>query len=195
MVLIVVTSTSACKKTPPAADTDVSRSAASRAPATPVAPSDCKTCALGSHHRSCAPEFITAARDEADKPVEGTFGCGTLSGAAAQTCEALLACIKKHHCSTNGAGTAPGNNPAAGCYCGKVDPTTCLSGAGVNGPCLAEYHAAAVASVGGPSASADDAKFAGFIAPNAFEAKTAFGLADNIVACAIDARCAMCLAP
>ena len=158
-------------------------------------PSECRRCELASRNSNCAPAFLTAKRDASGNPVDDTFGCGTLASPVAQAaCSALLSCINKNRCSINPVTkTAPGDNPVLGCYCGmKTTSTDCLSGTGVNGPCLAQYHAAATAIAGGPAAGAGESAFAALISPRAFDATTALGLADNIATCAADAPCPAC---
>jgi hypothetical protein len=190
IIILAAASAAGCKKKAPAGDPSA---AAAEVPAGSAG--DCKTCELGSSQRGCAPEYLTAARDGAGKPVPGTWGCASLSSPAAQqACGALLACIGKNHCSTNAAGTGPGDNPSVGCFCGTLSPTACPSGAGANGPCVAAYKAAAAASVGGPAAGAEDAAFAAFIAQHAFDATTPIGIADDVAQCAIAASCPVCLA-
>lgn len=158
-------------------------------------PSECRRCELASRNANCAAGFLTAKRDASGNPVDDTFGCGTLVSLVAQAaCNALLSCINKNRCSINPVTkAAPGDNPVLGCYCGmKTASTDCLTGRGINGPCLSQYHAAATATAGGPAAAAGVPAFAAFISPRAFDATTAFGLADNIATCAADAPCPAC---
>jgi hypothetical protein len=191
ILILAVASTAGCKKKSSGGEGETVAAAAS-APAGSAG--ECKACELGSKHRACTAEYLTASRDGAGQPVAGTFGCETLSGAAAQqACDALLTCIKKNRCSTNANGTEPGDNPSVGCFCGKTAPTTCLGGTDLNGPCVAAYKAAATASKGGPAAGAADSAFAAFIGEHAFDATTPIGLADDVAQCAIDAPCPACM--
>ena len=108
-------------------------------PASVGNPAECRRCELASQNRNCSPAYLTASRDGAGNPVPDTFGCRTLTTAAAQAaCGALLSCINKFHCSLNPVTKrAPGDNPVQGCYCGKAEAANCLSGTGIDGPCAA----------------------------------------------------------
>lgn len=155
----------------------------------------CQECELNSYSDQCDPSFLTAQQDSSGDPIAGTFGCSTLASPAAQAaCSALLACIITKNCSTNSTGSAPGDNPVEGCYCGPAPETSlnCVGGTGVTGPCITQYHNAAIAD-GKVAAGASEGKFAAYIATAAFVETSAVGLADNIVDCAIDAPCSECL--
>jgi hypothetical protein len=156
----------------------------------------CQECELNSSSDQCLPSYLTAQLDASGNPVEGTFGCSTLASPAAQAaCNALVACIIIKNCSTNGTGTAPGDNPVEGCYCGPAPETSanCLGGTGVTGPCITEYHNAAIAE-GKVAAGQPEGAFAAYIGQAAFSPTvSAISLADSIVDCAIDSPCAECL--
>jgi hypothetical protein len=200
-LLVVVLWPAACKRqnpvAPPVEPAAVAGAAGAGAPAAPVAgtPAECQACELKSRNRNCNPSYLTARRDKSGEPVPGSFGCGTLASPAAQAaCSALVTCINRNRCPIDPRTKAsPGDNAVQGCYCGaKTDTKECMGGTGVAGPCVAEYHAAASATDGGPKREAKEADFATFIAPRAFDATSAFGLADNIVTCAVDAPCPAC---
>jgi hypothetical protein len=156
----------------------------------------CQECELGSDSNQCLPSYLTAQLDSSGDPIAGTFGCSTLASPAAQAaCNALVACIVTKNCSTNGTGTAPGDNPVEGCYCGPAPETStnCLTGTGVTGPCITEYHNAAIAE-GKVAAGQPEGVFAAYISQAAFSPTvSAISLADSIVDCAIDSPCAECL--
>jgi hypothetical protein len=84
-------------------------------------------------------------------------------------CTALISCIRTTHCMV-------GDDPTA-CYCGALDPGTCVtSGAPTTAPCFAQYTAAAMG-------------FPGNVFTQFFDPTTPVGIADNIVTCDVDAPC------
>ena len=151
----------------------------------------CQACELSSSNGDCDPGFLS--QDGSGHP----FGCSSLPLVAqVAACQELLTCIASHGCSSNSLGTAPGDNPAEGCYCGPAPETTssCLTGSGVVGACVAQYHAAAIAdNVPGLTASSSEGTFAGYIGVAAYDPTSALGMADNVVACAVDAPCSVCV--
>jgi len=152
----------------------------------------CGACELGSSNGNCDPGFLS--QDGSGTP----FGCDSLPTAQVQACKDLFHCIvtgngSGTNCSTNGTGTAPGDNPSEGCYCGPAPETAsnCITGAGITGVCAAAFHAAAIADTSsGLTAASTEGAFAGYIAAKSFDPSTAVGMADNIATCAIDAPCA-----
>jgi hypothetical protein len=148
----------------------------------------CSACELGSSNGNCDPAFLS--QDGSGAP----FGCDSLPLPAQVTaCKALLTCINTNPCSTNSTGTAAGDNPVEGCYCGPAPETTgnCLAGTGITGVCLTQYHNAAVAD-GAVVAGSAEGTFSSYIAAAAFDPTSAVGMADNIKTCAIDAPCSVC---
>lgn len=150
----------------------------------------CQACQLASAVPLCDPPNLTATSSQDPRTGEQTgigWGCGTLQSAGARAaCTALLHCLNVQDCEKGG------RNPVMGCYCGSASATSCFAGQGIDGPCIAEYNAAAAASVGGPAAGATVSQLSRFIATVAADPTTAIGLADNIRKCAIDTPCEVC---
>ena len=107
---------------------------------------------------------------------------------------ALLHCLNVHRCATDGKNQCPGDNPELGCFCGAgIAPVDCLSGAGIHGPCIAEYAAAAAVTPGGPPQGSSQAALALYVAQMAGDPTGPIGLADMIASCAIADPCSICL--
>ena len=109
----------------------------------------CQSCELSSAQGICESANITATSNTDPRTGDQTgvgWGCGTLADSKAQSaCLALLHCL-----NVNGCGH-PGENPVTGCYCGAAPAEDCIGGQGINGACVAEYQAAALASPGAPA--------------------------------------------
>jgi hypothetical protein len=122
------------------------------------------------------------------------WGLDTLSTPEARAAgAALLHCLNTNACSTDSKNLCAGDNPELGCFCGGgVTPEACLSGAGVHGPCVSEYEAAATVTPGGPPAGSSVAAFALFVASAAFDPTGPIGLADMIERCAVADPCPIC---
>lgn len=150
----------------------------------------CQACQLASAVPLCDPPNLTATSSQDPRTGEQTgigWGCGTLQSPGARAaCTALLHCLNVQDCEKGG------RNPVMGCYCGSASATSCFAGQGIDGPCVAEYNAAAAASVGGPAAGATVSQLSRFIATAAADPTTAIGLADNVRKCAIDTPCEVC---
>lgn len=157
----------------------------------------CQACQLASAAPNCVPTLLTATTrpdlSTGDAIAVG-WGLDTLASADARdAAAALLRCLNQNACARNSTNTAPGSNPVLGCFCGAgVTPEDCIGGAGVHGPCLDQYRAAAVVSAGGPAATASLASASLFITMAAFDPSGPIGLADTIKQCAIDAPCPVC---
>jgi hypothetical protein len=151
---------------------------------------DCQTCERASEQGRCDPELLTATwNTDPNGRDQPSWGCDTLATAPQKSaCAALLHCLASTHC-------AQGDSPVAGCFCGSVSAVPCFSGAGIDGPCLPSYRAAAVASVGGPGVTATDAELSRFVATVASNPTTPVGLADNVNECSLAAHCDACGAP
>ena len=161
-----------------------------------VSEAACGSCELASSDGNCDPGFLS--QDGSGVP----FGCDSLPTSGQVTaCKALLTCINTNNCSTNGNGTAAGDNAVEGCYCGPSPETSsaCNGGTGIVGLCKTQFHNAAVAdgAAGDPraagltTASAEGA-FASFISVASFDPTTAVGMADNIKDCAVHSACTVC---
>ena len=148
---------------------------------------DCQTCELASDQGRCDPELLTATwNTDPNGREQPSWGCDTLATAPQKSaCAALSHCLASTRC-------AQGDSPVAGCFCGSVSAVPCFSGAGIDGPCLPSYRAAAVASVGGPGVTATDAELSRFVATVASNPTTPVGLADNLNECSLAAHCDAC---
>jgi hypothetical protein len=115
----------------------------------------------------CPPENLSVPGQTAP----ACFGCAGFSPGnttATNNCNALLSCIRTMKC-------ANGDDPTP-CYCGNLDPGTCVtSGAPTTAPCFAQYTAAAMG-------------FSGNVFTQFFDPKTPIGIADNLVSCDADAH-------
>jgi hypothetical protein len=116
---------------------------------------------------SCTKELVTV-------PNSPAWGCSGFTGANNTACVNLLSCVR---------GNGPqgkclnGNDPTP-CLCGALDPGTCVtSGAPTTAPCAAQYVAATLAGT---------SVFVQFNDPS-----SPVGIANNLVACDVDAPCAM----
>lgn len=152
----------------------------------------CAACELASTADSCEADFLTATRDATGNPTG--WGVATLETQAEKdTGAALLHCVNVNQCAANPDNTGPGSNTELGCFCGAgVSVGDCLSGAGIHGPCIAEYEAAAAATPTGPAVCSSLAAFAGFIATVTSNWKSPIGIANNVNRCAIDTPCPAC---
>jgi hypothetical protein len=150
----------------------------------------CQSCELSSVQGICDSPNITATSSTDPRTGEQTgvgWGCATLADPKARSaCFALLHCL-----NVNGCGH-PGENPVTGCYCGAASAEDCIGGQGINGACIAEYQAAAVASAGGPTAAAGSGQISQFIATESGDPTTPVGLANNIKHCAMETHCDAC---
>jgi hypothetical protein len=125
----------------------------------------CQRCEA-SHPDVCLPELVQV-------PGTGASGCEGFSGLQLTSCNALLACIR---------GQGPGGACAAGddptpCVCDGLDVGSCVQGPlPPQAACAAEYLAAA-----------------GGIGPDVlmhfYDPATPVGIADNLLACDVDAGC------
>jgi hypothetical protein len=152
----------------------------------------CAACELASTADSCEADFLTATRDATGNPTG--WGIATLETQAERdTGAALLHCVNVNQCAANADNSGPGSNTELGCFCGAgISVGDCLSGAGIHGPCIAEYEAAAAATPTGPAACSSLAAFAGFIATVTSNWKSPIGIANNVNRCAIDTPCPVC---
>lgn len=152
----------------------------------------CEACELASSAAGCDPGLLSAATD----PEGNALGWGVDSlptETARTTGRALLHCINEHACAANTDNNGPGNNAALGCFCGSgVSVEDCVAAAGVHGPCIVEYEAAATATPTGPPACAPLATYASFIATVSSNWQSPIGIADNVVRCAVNAPCPIC---
>jgi hypothetical protein len=150
----------------------------------------CQSCELSSGQGICDSPNVTATSSTDPRTGEQTgvgWGCGTLADAKARSaCLALLHCL-----NVNGCGH-PGENPVTGCYCGAAPAEDCMAGQGIDGACIAEYQAAAVASPGGPATGAGSGQISQFIATESGDPTTPVGLANNIKHCATETHCDAC---
>ena len=146
----------------------------------------------------CPATLLTAtyAQDpDTGNQVAVGWGLETLSTPEQRTAgAALLHCLNVHACATDAKNLCAGDNPELGCFCGAgVTPEACLSGAGVHGPCVPEYEAAAAVTPGGPPRGSARAALALFVSTAAFDPTGPIGLADMIERCAIADPCPVCL--
>lgn len=173
-----------------ASDVTVAAAAGTNDPGTVSNASACESCQLSSSKPLCDPPNLTATSNTNPQTGEETgvgWGCGTLPTAAGQAaCSALLHCLSVNNCERQG------QNPVLGCYCGDAQSTSCIAGQGITGVCIAQYHAAAMASADGPAAGATVPELARFIATSASNPTTPLGLADNIRICASESSCDIC---
>ena len=150
----------------------------------------CQRCQRDSKAGICDPPNITATSSTNRETGEQTaigWGCATLPTTAARAaCGALLNCLDVNECGEKG------RNPVMACYCGHAGPDACIGGQGLTGACVPEYHAAALASPGGPTAGSDVGALSRFIATNAADPITPLGLADNVRHCTVDSPCEIC---
>jgi cysteine-rich repeat protein len=97
------------------------------------------------------------------------WGCNGFSGQALTNCQALLTCLRVSGC-------AQADDPTP-CFCGSLDPQTCvMQGAPANAPCAAQYAAAAVG-------------FSGTVFTQFFDPNFPVGIANNLLACDVDSGC------
>jgi hypothetical protein len=150
----------------------------------------CQSCELSSAQGICESANITATSNTDPRTGDQTgvgWGCGTLADSKAQSaCQALLHCL-----NVNGCGH-PGENPVTGCYCGAAPAEDCIGGQGINGACIAQYQAAALASPGAPGSGAGGGQISQFIATASSDPTTPVGLANNIEHCAMETHCDAC---
>jgi hypothetical protein len=150
----------------------------------------CQNCELSSGQGICSSANITATSNTDPQTGDQTgigWGCGTLVDSKAKSaCLALLHCLNVNDCGR------PGENPVAGCYCGVAVPQECIGGQGINGACVAEYQAAALASPAGPSSGAGSGRISEFVATASSDPTTPIGLANNIKHCAMETHCDAC---
>ena len=150
----------------------------------------CQNCELSSGQGICSSANITATSNTDPQTGDQTgvgWGCETLADSKARSvCLALLHCLNVNDCSR------PGENPVGGCYCGVAVPQECIGGQGINGACIAEYQAAALASPAGPSSGAGSGQLSQFVATASSDPTTPIGLANNIKHCATETHCAAC---
>ena len=140
----------------------------------------CQSCQLAADQGRCDPQFLSAI--SSDPP---SWGCSTLSTPRERSaCSELLHCLNQNEC-------AKGTNPFLGCFCGSADMQSCLTGAGISGPCVDQYEAAA-AMAGGPAVGSSPGELVRFLATVGTNPKTPVGLADNIEECALQAHCDAC---
>ncbi len=156
------------------------------------AASGCAACELASSAPGCDPGLLSAASDpEGNALGWGVDSLPTQAARAAGT--ALLHCINAHACATSSDNKGPGDNAALGCFCGAgVTVEDCTSGAGIHGPCIAEYEAAATATPTGPPACSSLAAYSIFIAMVSSNWQSPVGIVDNVVRCAVNAPCPIC---
>jgi hypothetical protein len=158
----------------------------------------CEACELAhSTNIRCVPTLLTAMHlqdPNSGEDVAVGWGISTLSTDAERAAGgALLHCLEVEECATDSKNQCTGDNPVLGCFCGSaVTPVDCISGAGIHGPCLAAYAAAAAATPGGPGAGASMSDLALFVTTRAFDSSGPIGIADMVDRCGIAAPCPAC---
>ena len=150
----------------------------------------CQSCELSSPQGVCASENISATSNTDPQTGDQTgvgWGCNTFADPKARAaCLALLHCLNAKGCGR------PGESPINGCYCGAAPAEECIGGQGIDGGCIAEYQAAALASPGGPRSGAGSGQISQFITTSSGDPTTPVGLADNIKHCAMETHCDAC---